>query len=180
MSLQKNIENQMILQINFQFQLNTSNIILLVAVLIMGIVQILALWRNRSKGRLRVKVLLNFLLWISILGWILQPTFTRSSDSNQILIYQQNIPHTNLQHWQDSLHIAESFTEKELLQAINEHPAWITQIGTVYLAGTHFESTLLNQLLDKEWKWLPTWEIIKLSLFVGKGFVQRRFTTCEW
>ncbi|MDI9868763.1 hypothetical protein [Flectobacillus roseus] len=164
----------MIIQINFQFQLNTvSNIILLVAVLIMGIVQIVSLGRNRSKGRWRVKVLLNFLLWISILGWILQPTFTRSSDSNQILIYQQNIPHTNLQHWQDSLHIAESFTEKELLQAINEHPAWITQIGTVYLAGTHFESTLLNQLLDKEWKWLPAWNSNQLQSIRWEGVLYR-------
>ncbi len=164
----------MILQINFQFQLNTaSNIILLVAVLMMGIVQFLALWRNRSKGRWSLKVLLNFLLWISVLGWILQPTITRSSDSNQILLYQQNIPHTNLQHWQDSLHIAESFTEKEILQAINEHPAWISKIGTVYLAGTHFEPTLLNQLLDKEWKWLPTWENNQVESIRWEGVLYR-------
>ena len=52
---------------------------------------------------------LNGILWLILLGYLVQPTWTKTSDSGRALLVGTDVPSAVARRWQDSLGLDERF-----------------------------------------------------------------------
>ena len=141
--------------ISFDYHFNASDpvhwltVILLTAfpVIVFGI-----LWRNKTlpPHRKWLRGGLNALLWLVLLGYLLQPTWPKMSASARALLVSAEVPSAVARRWQDSLRLDERFGASEFLkQKLAAH------FDSVTLLGQDFPSDVLAQLTSGTVEWQP-------------------------
>ena len=140
---------------SFDFSFNSSDplhwltAILLAAfpVIVFGI-----LWKNKtlSPQRKWLRGGLNVFLWLVLLGYLLQPTWSKTAEANKALLVGEEVPAAVASHWQDSLGLRERFGAPEFLKK-----KLATHFDSVLLLGQDFPPGLLSQLTSSTLDWQP-------------------------
>lgn len=150
------------------------NILLLVAVLALLVLQCVLLFtRHRNAGRFGIRLILNVLLWVSLVAWLLDPYFKSNAGSKVGLLIAENVPSEVAGRIRDSLAGAELIRSDE----ITDRP-----VDTLVIAGQDFDEqtfTSIRQLRQApvlQWKpWFAPDELRNLQWkgILRKGEMQR-------
>ena len=156
---------------NFSFSLDWLIYLCLAFVLF---VQIWGIFRVKllTKLRFRVRLALNFLFWIVLLLFVIQPQWRFSSNTNRVLLMSENIPSATIRQVKDSLKITESFSIKGFSQRISEDPAFVENLGNIYLLGQDIDPEVLSQLSKKNLTFLPYFKQNELQNLTWKSIVR--------
>ncbi len=126
------------------------NLLLLVAALALLALQCVLLYmRHRHSGRLGIRLILNVLLWLSMIAWILDPYFKSKTGSKVGLLIAGNVPSEVAGRIRDSLAGAEVVGADEVANR---------QVDTLVIIGQEFDDKIfasvrqLKNLPDLHWK----------------------------
>ncbi len=115
----------------------------------LALLQVWLLVRNRTKlstSRLLVRGGLNALLWLILLAFVWQPTWTSQLETTHVLLVGEATPASVARQVQDSLHIRERATATTLKPE---------QVDSVTLLGQDFPPALLARLSRQTVRWVP-------------------------
>ncbi len=140
-------------------------------------IQLFTLWKQKSSKRLQIKIVLNLVLWISICLFIINPKWEKSTDSNRILVYGNDVPISKVSQLKDSLKIQESFSQKAFDKSLIENPNFANQIGKVYFVGQDAKPEILSKIVGHSIEWIPNFkenelQEIRWSAVLRKGDMQ--------
>lgn len=94
------------------------NLVLILFLILLGSAQIWLLIRSSgpdlSRQKIGIRIVLNFLLWLIVAGFVLQPVFRSSTLSGKVIVAGKDVPAAEIKRVQDSLHIREVFSESNL------------------------------------------------------------------
>jgi len=114
------------------------NILLLTAALALLALQIALLYtRHRHSGRLGIRLVLNVLLWTSVMAWILDPGFKSDAGSKTGLLFAENVPSSVAGRIQDSLAGAEVIETDEVANR---------PVDTLVIVGQEFDETVFTSI----------------------------------
>lgn len=141
--------------ISFDFSFNASDPlhwILLVLLAALPIMSGVLLWKNKtlSPGRKWLRLGLNVLLWLVLVSYFLQPTWTVTLDSRRALLVGDEVPTAVARQWQDSLGVRERFGAAEFLKK-----KLAAQFDSIMLLGQDFSPALLSQIMSASVRWQP-------------------------
>lgn len=132
----------------------TLNIVLIILLAGLLGIQAWGLYRAKSQKRWPLKVILNILLWVSIVLLIFPPAFQKNIANNKIGIKDASSQIKNLQ---DSLDIEWVISPKEYLSKFKDKNL------EIHLLGQNFTSDFLSALAGKE---------LHLHPYFGKNEIQ--------
>ncbi|UHG93507.1 hypothetical protein [Spirosoma oryzicola] len=140
--------------------------------LTMGLVALLLavqLWltlRNETitGQRKTVRLVLNGLLWLVVLGYVLQPTWTVTASTRHALLAGEDVPDNFRQKIGDSLHIREVLTRQTFKPE---------RYDSVTLVGQDFSPELLSRLSRQVIRWIPYTAPDQVQTINWKGIVQK-------
>lgn len=141
------------------------NWLIAITLLIVLIGQFWLIFRNRSlaNGRKWLRVGLNFLLWLALIGYFLQLYWTIPQPATHALLVADNVPPTVVRRVKDSLRIQENFSSR------NFKPDY----DSVTLVGQNFPIETLTQLSNANLQWVPYNQPDHLQTIRWKGIVQQ-------
>ncbi|GAB3883089.1 hypothetical protein [Spirosoma agri] len=142
------------------------NWLILALVAILVIVQVWLTVRNESltAQRKTVRLVLNVLLSLILLGYVLQPTWTRSTNSTHALLAGNEVPDTFRQKISDSLNLREVITPRTFNG---------DRFDSVTLVGQDFSPELLSRLSRQAVRWVPYHTPDQVQAIHWKGIVQK-------
>lgn len=116
-------------------------------VIVLGI-----LWKNKtlSSRRKWLRGGLNGILWLVLLGYLVQPTWTKTAEAKKALLVGDEVPSALASRWQDSLGLRERFGAREFLKK-----KLASHFDSVLLLGQDFSPDLLAQLGSGTLDWQP-------------------------
>ncbi|PRY46942.1 hypothetical protein CLV58_1016 [Spirosoma oryzae] len=119
----------------------------LLALVVLLAVQGWLIGRNTSLPRMRkgVRFGLNLLLWLVLLGYILQPRWPIAKPATQVLLVGDDVPTSFARRLQDSLGIPERLTSRTLSGTYD----------SVTIVGNQFPSTVLARLSSSALRHIP-------------------------
>jgi hypothetical protein len=141
--------------IHFNFDWSdTVSLVTLAAVIAILPIQLWLLVFRKSTGEVRkfnaVKLALNLVLWISILGFVLRPEFRIEKASATGILAGKEVPAGFLASVRDSLPHAEALSESDILKA---------NLDTLVLIGQEFPQSLWRDLqqsgMQPVIRWVP-------------------------
>ena len=135
----------------------TLNIVLIILLAGLLGLQAYGLYKAKSQKRWPVKVILNILLWISIVLLIFPPRFQKNITNNKIGIKDERIPATEIKKLQDSLDIELVITPKEYLSKFDD------KNPEIHLLGQSSTAEFLSELAGKN---------LNLHPYFGKNEIQ--------
>ena len=138
-------------------------------------VQVGLIWckKNVPKSRFWLRMGLNVLLWMVLVGWVKNPQWTVSSNTNRVLVWEEKLPQAVIQKNKDSLQITEIFAQKDFAKRLAQDPNFSKHLGDVYLLGQSFDGELVSQLTQNKWKWLPFFAKDSLQTIKWKGILRK-------
>ena len=145
------------------------NLLLLVAALALLALQCVLLYmRHRHSGRLGIRLILNVLLWLSMIAWILDPYFKSKTGSKVGLLIAGNVPSEVAGRIRDSLAGAEVVGADEVANR---------QVDTLVIIGQEFDDKIFASV--RQLKNLPicignpTFRRAGYATFIGKGSCEK-------
>lgn len=117
-------------------------------------VQVWQLTRQRagSTGRRAVRAAFNGLLWLLLLGYVLQPEWPRPSRPAHALLVADDVPTRVGRRVADSLGVGERLTASRLAR---QYDLFNRRVDTVTLLGQSFPTPALNRLSRPIVRWVP-------------------------
>ncbi len=142
--------------------LNWAIVAALVALLV---VQIWFLIRNQTQSGVRrsLRVALNILLWLLIVGYVLQPVWQTTTPSTRALLVGEEVPADKAREVQARLGVSERFTARN----------FTGNFANVTLLGETFSPELLSRLSGSNVQWIPYEEPDQLESIHWKGLVRQ-------
>ena len=116
-----------------------------------------------STGRKTVRLGLNSLLWLALLGLVLQPRWRTQLPAGRVLLVADDIPNATVRSVQDSLHINTTIRAKAFRGATD----------TVVLLGQSFPEKISTQLARQVVAWVPYDAPNQLQALHWQGIVRR-------
>ncbi|CCH51439.1 hypothetical protein BN8_00363 [Fibrisoma limi BUZ 3] len=116
-----------------------------------------------SAGRKRIRLALNGLLWLVLLGYVVQPVWRESARTTHALIVGEEVPSAVGRRVQDSLGIRRRFTPG----------TFKGQFDSVTLLGQQYPPELLGRLSRSAIRWLPYQQPDHLQAIRWKGIVRQ-------
>ncbi|RIV18795.1 hypothetical protein DYU11_27630 [Fibrisoma montanum] len=116
-----------------------------------------------SAGRKRVRLALNGLLWLVLLGYVVQPVWRESARTTHALIVGEEVPSTFSRQVQDSLGVRRRFTAG----------TFKGEFDSVTLLGQQFPPEVLGRLSRSAVRWLPYQQPDQVQTIQWKGIVRR-------
>ncbi|GAB3181774.1 hypothetical protein [Telluribacter humicola] len=164
------------IRFNFIEQFNSSDLLhwaLVDLLFLLPVLQIVLLLRHTaiSGGRKWVRLALNILLWLVLVGYVLQPSWRIPAESGQVLLVGEEVPAAFVQHLKDSLQVAESRTSAEFLDEEDHNSGY--RADSVTLVGQGFSTEILGQLSDRSLLWIPYIAPDQLHDLRWKGVVRK-------
>ncbi len=140
-------------------------------------IQFFTLSKQKSNKRFKIKIVLNLVLWLLICLFIINPKWEKSTDSNRVLVYADDVPVSKAKQLKDSLKIQESFSQKAFDKSLIENPNFANQIGKVYLVGQEAKPEILSKIAGHPIEWIPNFKENELqelhwSAILRKGDMQ--------
>ena len=129
--------------------------------------------KSHTKKRLWIRLGLNIFVWLLVFLFILQPEWKYTTDTNKVLLTDANVPINYQQKIEDSLHIKESFSNRDFNKLISKNPHFVEQSGNIYLLGQDFSPKTISQLSRKKLTWLPYSGNNQLQDLQWKGIVRK-------
>lgn len=148
--------------------------LLVVGLVILLAVQLVSLWKKKAS---KIKIGLNLLLWTSVCLMFINPTWKKSSDTNKVLIFSENVSKTSVQKVKDSLKIGEIFSQKDFNRQLGESQDFVNKLGNLYFLGQDASPEILSKLTNHSIIWIPDFQKDELqninwNTFVKKGQIQ--------
>ncbi|TDE18149.1 hypothetical protein [Dyadobacter psychrotolerans] len=135
------------IQFNYDWSDFLNQLIFVLAVAVLPMQLWLLVFRNSSgfTGRQALKLGLNVVLWVAVMGFILQPYLKRESSSATGIIFGKNVSSEFAKSLTDSLKSAEilDFSSLQDLESL-------ASLDTVILAGADFHPSVFSTLLQSE------------------------------
>ncbi|QHV93786.1 hypothetical protein [Spirosoma endbachense] len=140
--------------------------LILVLVVILLLVQVWLTLRNDSltTQRRSVRLTLNVLLWLVLLGYVLQPVWTVTASSTHALLAGEDVPGTFRQKISDSLKVRQVVTAR----TFNSE-----RFDSVTLVGQDFPPELLSRLSRQVVRWIPYYAPDQMQAVRWKSIVQK-------
>ncbi|MBC8152762.1 MAG: hypothetical protein H7Z72_07620 [Bacteroidetes bacterium] len=134
----------------------------MVAVLVL---QVWLLIRSQSLSGVRrsLRIVLNGLLWLVLVGYVLQPFWYDPSPATHALLVGDEVPSAQARDIQASLGIPERFTPRN----------FIGTFATVTLLGQSVPTPLLSRLSGSDVRWIPYEVPDQLQVLHWKGIVRQ-------
>ncbi|WP_373515097.1 hypothetical protein [Persicitalea sp.] len=159
--------------ISFDFSFNPSDSlhwIVLILLAAFPVVVVGLLWKNTTLPPRRkwLRGALNGLLWLVLLGYLLQPTWTTAVNSRRALLVGRDVPAAVARQFQDSLGIGERFGASEFLKK-----KLTTQFDSVTLLGQDFPTSLLAQIGSGAMDWQPYFPKNQVQNLSWRGIVRQ-------
>ncbi|WP_037328202.1 hypothetical protein [Runella zeae] len=145
------------------------------ALVVLLAVQVGLIWRQKNvpKFRFWLRIGLNGLLWLVLVGWVANPQWTIRSNTNRVLVVGEKLPQTVIQKNKDSLQITETFPQKDFAKRLAQDPNFSKHLGEIYLLGQSFDGELVSQLSHNDWKWLPFFAKDSLQTIKWRGILRK-------
>ncbi len=130
------------------------NWLVFIALLLLLAVQLRAILtrKNLSKAQVRVKLFLNVLLWVILLLFAIQPTWTSSAGSDKLLVVSDEVPSAVVSKMKDSLAIPASMSYSEFKRKSNKGAV---HAGSFYFLGQEADPEIISRLSSQQVTWLP-------------------------
>ena len=159
--------------ISFDFSFHSSDPIQWLIVILLVVFPVVVfgiLWKNKtlSPSRKWLRGGLNGFLWLVLLGYLLQPTWTKTSDSARALLVGREVPSAVARRWQDSLGLNERFSAQEFLKK-----KLAAHFDSVTLLGQDFPPDLLAQLTRGTLDWQPYFPENQLQNLAWQGTLRQ-------
>lgn len=159
--------------ISFDFHFNTSDPIHWLTAMLLAVFPVVVfgiLWRNKtvSPRRKWIKGGLNALLWLVLLGYLLQPAWTRTAEAKKALLVGEGVPSAVATRWQDSLGLRERFGAQEFLKK-----KLAAHFDSVLLLGQDFPPDLLAQLVSGTVDWQPYFTETQIQNLAWRGTLRQ-------
>ena len=159
--------------ISFDFTFNSSDPLhWLVAILLAAFPIIIVgfLWRNKTLPPQRkwLRGGLNLLLWLVLLGYLLQPTWTVITDSRRALLVGEEVPNAVARRYQNSLGLKERFEAQAFLKK-----KLTSNFDSITLLGQDFPVSLLAQIGSVAMGWQPYFQPNQLQNVGWRGIVRQ-------
>lgn len=140
-------------------------------------IPLFTLRKQKSSKRFKIKVVLNLVLWLLICLFVINPKWEKSTDSNRVLVYADDVPLSIVNQLKDSLKIQESFSQKTFDKSLIENPSFANQIGKVYLVGQDAKPEILSKTTGHSIEWIPSFrenelQAIRWSAVIKRGDMQ--------
>lgn len=146
--------------------------LIFIALLLLLAVQIRAILtrKNLSKAQVRVKLTLNVLLWLVLMLFAIQPTWTSSAGSDQLLVVSDEVPAAVAGKVKDSLSIPVSMSYGTFKRKINKGAV---HAGSFYFLGQEADPEIISGLSSQRVTWLPYFEADQLQDIRWKTVLRR-------
>ena len=159
--------------ISFDFTFNASDPLHWLVVILLGVLPIIAagiLWKNQTLPSRRkwLRGGLNLLLWLVLLGYWLQPTWTATTDSGRALLVGNEVPNAVAREYQGRLGLKERFGAHEFLKK-----RLVENFDSVTLLGQDFPIDLLAQIGPDGVDWLPYFRENQIQNLTWQGIVRQ-------
>ncbi|GAA4470867.1 hypothetical protein GCM10023189_60330 [Nibrella saemangeumensis] len=137
---------------NLNWSEPTTILILLVLVALL-LMQIWLIVRNRTigSGRKGVRLALNLVLWLLLVGFVVQPRWKVNSGTTHTLIAGDDVPDAYLRQLKDSLSIQETYSPDDV--KTGEFTG--QRFDQVTLVGQDIDAETLSQLSRHRLRWIP-------------------------
>jgi len=143
---------------------------LIAAILVaMPIVQFWLISRNTTLtvGRKRLRLLLNGLLWLVLVGYVLQIHWKTTSVATHVLVAADDVPASYVRQLKDSLGVSRSFTVADLKESRFD----AGKFDSVTVVGQAIEPPVLSQLAGPVLQWIPYYAPDQMQTIGWKGVV---------
>lgn len=159
--------------ISFDFTFNSAYPLhWLVAILLTAfpVIVVGILWKNKilPPRRKWLRVGLNLLLWLILLGYFLQPTWTVATDSRRVLLVGDEVPNAVARQYQDSLGLKERFGAQAFLKK-----KLTVNFDSVTLLGQDFSTNLLAQIGSGVVGWQPYFQENQIKDLEWQGIMRQ-------
>ena len=118
---------------------------------------------NISKKQKIVKIILHAFLSLSLIGFLVHPTWRSEMGSDPVLVHPKSFPSEQINFFKDSLGIRKSF-------AIDQFKG---QGNPVYLIGNDYSNVELNKLSSHIIQRVPAHQDNELAFLTWKGIVRK-------
>ncbi|SOD80170.1 hypothetical protein [Spirosoma fluviale] len=135
------------------------------ALLVLLVGQLWLISRNESLpvGRKSLRLALNLLLWLVLVGYFLQFQWQRERSATHALLVGDEVPSAVARHIRDSLNLQDSFTSRNLTD----------DYDSLTLIGQRFPVATLTQLSHSALHWIPYSEPNTVENLNWKGIVRQ-------
>ncbi len=138
-------------------------IALALLILLTGQFWLIAHNQSLSSNRKSLRTGLNLLLWLLVVGYLLQLHWPVQRSPTHALLVGDDVPATFYRQIKDSLHIQDSFTSQNLKD----------DYDSVTLAGQQFPTETLTKLSNSSVQWVPYSKPDQLQDIHWKGVVRQ-------
>lgn len=140
-------------------------------------IQFFTVRKQKSSKRFKIKIALNLVLWLIVCLFIINPKWEKSTTSNRVLVYGNDVPLSVVNQLKDSLKIKESFSQKSFDKSLIENPNFANQVGKVYIVGQEAKPEILSKVAGHAIEWIPSFKEYELqelhwSAVLRKGDMQ--------
>ncbi|WP_425638012.1 hypothetical protein ACPUEN_01190 [Algoriphagus yeomjeoni] len=138
----------------------------LFAVAILAILVAQLFWIQKSNlkpSRKGIRIGLNALLPLLVIGYIFQPTWKSTSSEQAVLVYSASTKKSLINKFRDSLDLKKSF----------EIAKYRGEGNPVYLLGSDFSMVELLRLDTKDIRWISEYESSSISFLEWKGILRK-------
>ncbi|MFY7908177.1 MAG: hypothetical protein ACOVO2_01430 [Emticicia sp.] len=140
-------------------------------------IQFFTLRKQKSSKRFKIKIALNLVLWLIVCLFVINPKWEKSTDSNRVLVYGNDVPLSVVNQLKDSLKIKESFSQKSFDKSLIENPNFANQVGKVFIVGQDAKPEILSKVAGHAIEWIPSFKENELqelhwSAVLRKGDMQ--------
>ena len=159
--------------ISFDFTFNASDPLHWLLLILLGVPPIIAagiLWKNQMLPPRRkwLRGGLNLILWLVLLGYFLQPTWTATTDLGRALLVGNEVPNAVARDYQSRLGLEERFGAEEFLKK-----RLVENFDSVTLLGQDFPIDLLAQIGPNGVDWLPYFQENQIQNLTWQGIVRQ-------
>jgi len=161
------------IQFNYDWSNFLNQLIFVLAVAVLPMQLWLLVFRNSSgfTGRQVLKLGLNILLWITVMGFILQPYWKSETSSVTGIVLSKDLPSDFTKALTDSLKTA------EVLEFPDQDAEILSGLDTIILAGENFHPSVFSTLLQSEnhpaIKYIPYFKPDKPEKLNWKGILRK-------
>jgi hypothetical protein len=158
---------------SFDFSFHSSDPLHWVTVILLAAFPVIVfgiLWKNNtlSPRRKWIRGGLNGILWLILLAYLVQPTWTKTSESARALVVGTEVPAAVARRWQDSLGLNERFSSQAFLKK-----KLAAHFDSVTLLGQDFSPDLLAQLTSGSTDWQPYFADNQMQNLAWQGILRQ-------
>ncbi|GAB3314353.1 hypothetical protein GCM10027299_02390 [Larkinella ripae] len=139
---------------------NSSELLDWIIAVVLAILLLIQIWlvvKNQALTAQRkgVRLGLNSLLWLILVGYFLEISWVRKGDNQSLILADSSVPDAYVNRLQDSLKIAETARVSDFKTPVFRTQLADGTVDAVTLVGSDFTPDMLGQLSRQTLSWIP-------------------------